>query len=171
MTRQLALIVALTALILLPPHKNVESATLHAHEHGSAMLNIAADGNVLLIEFESPAANIVGFEHEPRTAAQTTAIEAAINRLENFDSVFHLSGNAACELDVAAVNRVDRTGEHTEFHAEYQLICERIEQLQTIDVLLFNNFPNIEDIDVQAIFPGNQIAIELSPGQHSIKLK
>lgn len=171
MTRQLALIINLAALALLLPVKEAGSATLDAHVHGSAILNIAADGNILFVEFESPAANIVGFEDEPRTTAQTAGIEAAISLLGNFERVFHLSASADCKLDAASVKQTTETDGHTEFHAEYQLICERIEKLGAIEVLLFDNFPAIEDIDVQAIFPGNQIAIELSPAQPVIKLK
>jgi Protein of unknown function (DUF2796) len=35
------------------------------HVHGVAQLNVALDGNVLWIELNSPAMNIVGFEHAP----------------------------------------------------------------------------------------------------------
>jgi hypothetical protein len=171
MIRQLAFVINLAALALLLPVKQTESATLDAHEHGSAILNIAADGNILLFEFESPAANIVGFEHEPRTTSETAAIEAAINLLGNFEQVFHLSGSAGCKLDGASVKQATESGGHSEFHAEYQLICGRIERLESIDVLLFDRFADIKDIDVQAIFPGNQIAMELSPAQPVIKLK
>lgn len=169
MTKHSFLIISLALLL---PIKNAASATtLDAHEHGNAMLNIAADGNVLFIEFESPAANIVGFEQTPKTTEQTAKVEATINLLEDFKSIFHLSDSAACNLNKASVNWVDSTGGHAEFQAEYQLICEQIDQLEAIDVLLFNSFPNIEDVDVQAIFPDSQIAIELSPGRPVIVLK
>ncbi|NNE64062.1 MAG: DUF2796 domain-containing protein [Gammaproteobacteria bacterium] len=166
------LIASLLTMTLLAVIEKVESATiLDTHEHGSAKLNIAADGNVIFIEFESPAANIVGFEQTPQTTDQTHRVDAAKSLLENLKSVFRLSDSAACRLDTAAVKWVDGTGGHTEFQAEYQLICERIEGLETIDVLLFNSFPDIEYIYVQAIFPARQIATELSPGEHTIELK
>ena len=41
-----------------------------AHVHGVAHLNVALEGNDLYIELTSPAANIVGFEHDPRTQNQ-----------------------------------------------------------------------------------------------------
>lgn len=168
MNKYLPLIISL---VLLPAVEKAESATLDAHQHGSAVLNIAADGNVLLIEFESPADNIAGFEHEPRNTAQKVAIESAISLLENFDGSFQLSADADCKLDSASVSRIAGEGGHAEFHAEYRLVCEQIERLQTIDVLLFNHFPGIEAIDVQALFPSIQTAVELSPGQYSIELK
>ena len=43
-------------------HDHAEHASLGAHEHGVAQLNVALDGNTLEIELESPAMNLVGFE-------------------------------------------------------------------------------------------------------------
>ena len=36
---------------------------LKSHEHGLGVLNIAQEGKVLLLEFEIPGADIVGFEY------------------------------------------------------------------------------------------------------------
>ena len=62
-----------------------------AHEHGVAGLNLAIDGKNLQIEFSSPAANIVGFEHHPRTQKQKAAVKKAIKQLKNGDALFILS--------------------------------------------------------------------------------
>jgi len=61
-----------------------------AHEHGVAHLNVAIEGNRLYIEFSSPAANFVGFEHRPRTQDQKGAIQAAIEGLKEGDKLFVL---------------------------------------------------------------------------------
>ena len=61
-----------------------------AHEHGVASLNLAIDGKNLQIEFSSPAANIVGFEHHPRTEKQKAAVKKAMKLLENGDALFTL---------------------------------------------------------------------------------
>ena len=37
------------------------------HEHGVASLNLVVDGNLVSLELDSPAANLVGFEHTPGT--------------------------------------------------------------------------------------------------------
>ena len=37
--------------------------TLGAHEHGVAKLNVVLDDNTLELELDSPAMNLVGFEH------------------------------------------------------------------------------------------------------------
>jgi hypothetical protein len=59
-----------------------------AHEHGVAHMNVAFEGNELYIELISPAANIVGFEHQPRTQEQRAAVNAAIKKLEAGEKIF-----------------------------------------------------------------------------------
>lgn len=74
-----------------------------AHEHGVASLNLAIDGKNLQIEFYSPAANIVGFEHHPRTQEQKASVKKAIKLLENGDALFtwpRESGGRLIESDV-----------------------------------------------------------------------
>src|SRR5690606_20886978 len=52
-----------------------------AHEHGVADLRVAAEGNTVVIEFDSPLDNLVGFEHAPRDDAQRMALRTAEKRL------------------------------------------------------------------------------------------
>jgi hypothetical protein len=40
-----------------------EHGSLGAHEHGVARLDVAQEGTTLELDFNSPAMNIVGFEH------------------------------------------------------------------------------------------------------------
>ena len=69
-----------------------------AHVHGIAHLNVALEGKNLYMEFVSPAANIVGFEHAPKNQAAREAVEAARNTLENAEAVFKLPPAAGARL-------------------------------------------------------------------------
>ena len=69
-----------------------------AHEHGVAHMNVALEGNELYIELISPAANIVGFEHQPRTQEQKAAVKEAIKKLEAGEALFVLPSGAEGEL-------------------------------------------------------------------------
>ena len=69
-----------------------------AHEHGVAHMNVAFEGNELYIEFISPAANIVGFEHQPRTQEQKAAVKAAIKKLEAGEKLFALPSDVGNKL-------------------------------------------------------------------------
>jgi hypothetical protein len=51
-------------------------------------MNVAFEKNELYIELISPAANIVGFEHQPRTQEQKAAVQAAIKKLEAGEKLF-----------------------------------------------------------------------------------
>lgn len=69
-----------------------------AHEHGRGTLNIALEGKRLMMELEAPGADIVGFEHEPRTDAQRAAIEKAEKQLAAPQTLFRLPAGAGCVL-------------------------------------------------------------------------
>ena len=45
-----------------------------AHVHGHVELNIAQDGKELLMEITAPGADVVGFEHAPKTAEQELSL-------------------------------------------------------------------------------------------------
>ena len=57
--------------------------SLEAHVHGIGTLNIALENQLLELQFESPAMNIIGFEYQPTTAADIQAVKAAQNTLSN----------------------------------------------------------------------------------------
>jgi hypothetical protein len=84
-----------------------------AHEHGVAHLNIAVEGNNIYIEFTSPAANIVGFEHHPRTHEQKDAVKDAVNKLKKADALFLLSEKSESKLVKSSVDTdIDKDADH-----------------------------------------------------------
>jgi hypothetical protein len=171
-------------------HSVVAIAQLDAHEHGSANLNLAIDGNRVFISFESPAINIVGFEHPPHDDSQHAAIEQAKAALIEFETIFNFAESANCHLSSASSDWLGEHEEegheehedgvedhseeevtHTEFAAEYNLDCKNMSALDKVNVLLFKRFQNILDIDVQAITPNGQFAFELDKENTLINLK
>lgn len=94
-----------------------EQRQMDAHEHGVATVNMALEDDTLFVELETPAMNIVGFEHPPRTAEQQQAIAAAIQTLETDPSMFVPNAAAQCTLLAAdAQHSSDAAG--TEDHAD-----------------------------------------------------
>ena len=69
-----------------------------AHEHGVGKLDIAQEGSELHIELDSPAANIVGFEHAPNSEEDHETLERALARLKDGAALFALPGAAGCRL-------------------------------------------------------------------------
>lgn len=154
-----------------------------SHEHGAASLNVAIVEQTLAIEFIAPAANIVGFEHTPRTQAQKQAVSEAEAMLES-DAIFSFPPAAECTLSQAVMeDEHEEHGEHeehaeheqgeaahSEFHAEYEYQCRQIERLTHVDVRLFEHFPGNEEIAVQVITPNGQGGAVLTSANARIEL-
>jgi hypothetical protein len=101
------------------------------HVHGIAALNLALEASELQIEIDSPAANIVGFEHAPSSAGDHAALDEAVALLEDGDRLFKFSDDAGCHMKSANVateflddqhehggHAGDKAGEHA--HEETQ---------------------------------------------------
>ena len=171
-------------------------SSLEAHIHGEAKLNIVFEGPELLIELKSPSYNLVGFEHAPKTNNQLELVENTISLLKNFKNVADTSSEANCKIADASVStsmrgihedehhedehHEDEHHEdehqhsakeiHSEFSATYSLICNKPENLKSIQLELFSTFELMEEIAVQMIIQGKQGFAELNPDNPNLKL-
>ena len=146
------------------------------HVHGESKVKLAIEGNVVEIEFESPAHDIVGFESMPKTAKQRAAVESAVAALKKGETLFRLTPGAGCKLREAEVetplaesdhkdeHKQAEEEEHSEFHAHYHFRCAQPERLKGVEVLLFGTFRTMREVDIGAILPGGQRAATLKPG-------
>ena len=194
-----------------------------AHVHGVAAINLVIEGDELEIEFESPAANIVGFEHAAESEKDKHAIEHAIEDLEDPTKMFGLPRSADCrqveskaELhgndshdnhghdehkeahdddhghddhkdahdddhdghddhkeahDHDHDKHEDHKDEHSEFHAHYHFDCDNPNELTSIALPLFESFPAVKEIRLQAITPWGQFGGDIEPQDAEIRLK
>ncbi|SUD38419.1 putative zinc-binding protein [Ectopseudomonas mendocina] len=159
-------------------HKHSHDS-LGAHEHGVASLNAALDGNLLELQLESPAMNLVGFEHAAKSDADKAKVAAAKRELEQPVMLFALdSGDCkatAVELESPLFGDADHDhdhdhhaheGEHSDIHAHYRFECAKANELKQLDLAeLFKRFPATEKIQVQLIGPNGQQGVELTPAQ------
>jgi len=74
-----------------------------AHVHGTARLNIAVEKDHIDAVLDTPAMNVVGFEHAPRDAGQREAVARAAAVLKDGAERLVPSGAAGCALDRASV--------------------------------------------------------------------
>ena len=100
---------------------NEEFRSHDAHVHGQVEVNIAQDGQELLVEVTAPGADVVGFEHAPESAEQKKVFEQAIAQLNKPDELFSFN-NANCTLKFKSVSNT-LEGDHDEHeghdHAEH----------------------------------------------------
>ncbi|MFS1937085.1 zinc uptake protein ZrgA [Vibrio splendidus] len=100
---------------------NEEFRSHEAHVHGKVEVNIAQDGQELLVEVTAPGADVVGFEHAPETAEQKKVIEQAIAQLNKPEELFGFT-NASCTLKFKSVTNTleDEHDDHEGHdHAEH----------------------------------------------------
>lgn len=90
---------------------------LGAHEHGASALDVAIEGGRVEMRLESPAMDVVGFEHEPSTDEQRAAIEEARATLAEPMALFAPPEAAGCEVAEASVEHVFEGG-HEEHGVE-----------------------------------------------------
>jgi len=92
----LALPFALLPLVAAQAHEAHEHGSLGAHEHGVGRLNAALDGQTLELELQSPAMNLVGFEHPATTDADKAKVAAVRALLDKPLELFNLPKGAGC---------------------------------------------------------------------------
>jgi hypothetical protein len=171
-----------------------EHGSLGAHEHGVARLNAALDGKNLELELESPAMNLVGFEHAASTDADKAKVAAARAQLEQPLALFSLPKAAGCvvakqELESPLFgdkpdaddhdhdddHDEDADGhehhhEHSEIHAHYQFTCATPAALKNLDLgQVFKTFPATQKIQVQLIGPSGQQGVEATAQSATVK--
>ncbi|WP_454870606.1 DUF2796 domain-containing protein [Pseudomonas lini] len=170
-------------------HDHDEHGSLSAHEHGVGRLNAALDGQTLELELESPAMNLVGFEHAATTDADKAKVAAVRAQLEKPLVLFNLPKAAGCvvatqELESPlfgdkpdaddeheeAKDGHEHHHDHSEIHAHYQFSCSAPGALKTLDLAnIFNTFPATQKIQVQLISPGGQQGVEVTAKAAALK--
>ncbi|MDD1977908.1 MULTISPECIES: DUF2796 domain-containing protein [Pseudomonas] len=153
--------------------------SLAAHEHGVARLNVVLDGKALELELQSPAMNLVGFEHKASSEADKAKVAAVRAQLEKPLALFTLAKAAECSEsaqalesplfgDTPAATAADKH-DHSEIHAHYTFACAKPEQLTGFDLSpLFKAFPATQKIQLQLIGLNGQQGIEATAANASI---
>lgn len=157
---------------------NEEFRQHEAHVHGHVELNIAQDGNELLMEINAPGADVLGFEHAPQDEQQQQALEQTVARLEDGASLFTLTSGAGCNIvHQSVVNNLapdghgdDHEGDHGEFTIEYHYQCDNLDALSSINTQWFSHFPATKSISVNLLTDRAQTALELSASNTEISL-
>jgi hypothetical protein len=70
-----------------------------AHEHGTARINLSLEGQKVEIEFETPLASLISFEHAPETDAQKKELRDMATTMRKADTLFIFPAEAQCRLE------------------------------------------------------------------------
>jgi len=163
-----------------------EHGSLGAHEHGVGRLDVALEGRTLEFELDSPAMNIVGFEHAATSAEDKAKLAAAKEVLLKPHALFSVPEAAECNVvaqklesplfgDKPDDDHDHEAGghdehEHSEIHGTYKFTCNVPAVLKTLDLTqIFKSFPATQKLQVQLISPKGQSGAEVRPSNPSLK--
>ena len=77
---------------------------LDAHEHGSAVMNLAVDKKKFKIDFVAPGADIVGFEHPATSHTDKEKIGDALKKLNDLSNLVEIGTSGECEMTSVSAN-------------------------------------------------------------------
>jgi len=153
---------------------SVSAKAEDAHVHGEAVLEVVIDEAGALLGFEAPAIDIVGFEYLPKTDEEQQAIDAKIAILGDMSNVVALPDAAGCTLVDVHVDfeaeEHDGEVEHIAFHAEYELDCADVSALTSLQATVFDQFPALEEMEVEVVSPAGQKGAHLEPDRTKLEL-
>lgn len=153
-----------------------ETTQFDAHIHGLAELMIVIEDQMVDIQLQSPAMNLVGFEHKAHTKNEVDAVRRTESILKSPYALFTFKGGQ-CSLtetsvDVSSIVGDDHTGvgelehethdeNHNEAYAHYQYLCDNATDLSAVSVMMFKDFPGLKQTRVLWVTKSKQGAVTL----------
>lgn len=156
-----------------------------AHVHGIAEMTLGIEGNLWLIALESPAANLLNFEHPPENEVEQKKLDTTLSLLADANNVFRIEGANCHQLSQQISSPYPKNHQleqphlehriselqHAEFHIEYTLKCEANNKFskaaEMLEVNIFHLFPALESIQLQWI-KGTQQGVTILTPKHNI---
>ena len=138
------------------------------HEHGKVTINAALDGNQLVIELDSPAVNVVGFEHVPRSDDERAAVSAAAKLLGDGRGLFAMPKEARCQFLQAQIKaprwettddvpgQPEAPGLHADYEARFTYQCWSPGHLTWLEPALLDKLRNVTEARLNIATPRGQ---------------
>ncbi len=164
------------------------------HVHGEVTLNLALENDLLSVELEVPAINVVGFERAPRDATEQQAVRDAAAWLGAGRSLLGVPAAAGCRRVAASVDapRWDARsgeadehdhdhahehddGEHKTGHADYRATasfrCSNPAALAWVEVWALRRLREVTGCTVNVVTPTVQRSVRTVRADERIALR
>ena len=123
------------------------------------------------MELESPADDIVGFEHAPENEKQKSQINKALAIFKDKKGVFMPTPAAGCKITGhSAEFESDPSSGHAGFHVRWEMSCSNPSKIKNLSTSFFKSFPKAEEIEVEVVSEAGQKEIEWEKDQNKIQL-
>jgi hypothetical protein len=162
-------------------HREVE-----AHEHGTAELNWVMEGQKLSVSLQSPAMNMLGFEHRPQNEHENQKLSLLLTTLTSPDNVIELMGGQCTLSSVNITNPFatkasddklnhvssdESDDKHNDIIVAYNFLCQQPLELETFNIKLFDTFEGFELIHAQWIVNDIQGGATFNRDSHLLKVR
>jgi hypothetical protein len=150
------------------------------HEHGSATVGIAIQDVTLDIALHSPAINVIGFEHAPRSAEEKAALAQANRIFASPQGLFVIPPSAACASTSVTLMPItyEHDGDddksnapHADYDVSYRFHCAHADQLGWIEIRLFEQMKGMRKIVANVVTPALQAQSLLTPDNTRVRLR
>jgi hypothetical protein len=174
----------LLLLLLIAP---LPAIAAEKHVHGEAQLSIAIEGHQILIELESPADNILGFEHAPNTKEQKILLSDSLKILETYTNLItfdavnckQIGADVNSPFDKHHDNAHDKHHDHadsnhdghSEFHLSYSLECEKPVTISKAKITAFAYFKGFKKIQANWVTTTGQGSQIVSPKNPMLEIR
>ena len=115
-----------------------------AHIHGVGHLNVAVEGSMVTVYLQTPAADIIGFEHVAENKEERTKVAAAHKKLNDASSLFQFTGADCTVVAGSGVEVPQSDSEASDVIAEYTFECEDGQLPESMAVELSTEFPDLK---------------------------
>jgi hypothetical protein len=158
---------------------------------------VAQEGATLSLQLESPLDNLLGFEHAPGNPAEEEKAKRMSATLRAADRLFAPTPAAGCKLEKVTLESSALTAEllgetedaaehehehehgaphehededegHADLDAAWEFHCAHPEALRGVEIRLFQSFPGLHTLKVQAATPRGQRGATLTPKNRTL---
>jgi hypothetical protein len=157
-----------------------------AHVHGQGRLQVVVDANGIELLLEAPLADLLGFEHAPRSDAQRLAVGRMAARLRDPKSWFVPDAAGRCVLASATLQSAalppallgepapsapagTEADGHADLEARLVWRCAQPAALHGAEVGLQAGFPGLRRLDLEIVTPNVQRALRLVGDQRRVE--
>ncbi len=139
-----------------------------AHQHGAAAMTLVLEGELLSINLNLPAMDVLGFERAAKTEQEQHQLGQAVADLRDAKKMLTLTSAALCELSDAEVqsgllNTEQAENGHADFLVYYEFTCHAPGKLSAVGALIFKRYPTITALQLTWIIDAQQGLETLSP--------
>ena len=139
-----------------------------AHIHGVGHLNVAVEGSMVTVYLQTPAADIIGFEHVAETREERTTVAAAHKKLNDASSLFQFTGADCTVVAGSGVEAPQSDNEASDVIAEYTFECADGQLPESMAVELSTEFPDLKVLKAVWLTEDSTGTKELTAKDHTI---